>query len=334
VISNVFRDALVPRRDAFNAAVRRARSAGGRVAGPALMRHLQDRVGPAVDAVASVAPEGVGAVVDALLAATIETFARGLAGGTGPRPVVDAAWAALPRFPRPLAADAGRVVRDLVHGALHLDREVPGRAATWLERMGEVGGGLATPDALRALGVVLAWTCGLAHAREAALVAWEALPDAAACAVFDVPGASAPDRSRIRRDLAFRWRVPGASGAPRLTQVGYAGDAAILGGPFLRPPRLQNEGEKTFATDGAGWWRIHADVYGITLRASAAPESSRPNAATFRVEGDGFVWHAGLDDTFPVLAEPASLAMTSDTLAVTTRRSHRVRLVAAVDALA
>ncbi len=330
LISRALREALSANRDALNRRVRRAKAGGARIDSAALLRHIGERVGPAVDAIHERAPGRVPAAVAELFELSVEIFARGLGRADGLRPEVELAWRALPPLADALAAAPRLVARDMIHGALRLEQEVTGAAARWCGEVMRTAEFAATPDALRRIALVLAWTCGLAHARSAALEAWRTLGDRAAGAVFVRRGEPLPDRGALERRLADRWWRPGPPGPPRIEIAARLGGSAALGGPFAAPPRVALSEGALYALDGASAWRIHADAFGATLRRSRMPAGATSRTEPFAVHRSGRVGRGGLRYEAPLLEDPSSAAATDDTLAVTTGRSYRISIVACI----
>jgi hypothetical protein len=336
VISPALAAALERGRDSFNARwhLRRgARRAEGAV--EEFLGVLGPNLDPAVAAVAAAAPARTDAACSALFDAALTLWT---AGALGTDPDTDAGACvfqrALPALAPVLAAEPVAVAGSLGNALLELRREGIVDPAAWAADVAAVAPSVADVSSLRAAGVVLAWTRGLAHARDAALASLSALPSPLVDAIGVQCRAPSAPADEVRRRLADRWRPRGAAGAgpQRLEIVGYAGAHEAFGGPFRTPPAVRAEDGHLLAVEGERAWRIHADAFGAVLRPSAAAEAPAParDDDAVRVTDEGEVRWKGFRCRFAELDGASSFAVAADTLAIACADSHRVRLVALV----
>ncbi len=313
--------ALERGRDRYNAKFAQARRASRKVEGAAFAEHLDALVAPIV---AAVPAEAADASTEALYDLSLDLMTRSLLG----HPAVVAVWRdLLPEVAALLAQAPRRVVASLSNAALAFDDP-----ARWIAAMADIAPRCATPDELLDAGMVLAWTCGMAHWRESARAVLARLPEPLAMAAVAVgrPVPLPPTLADLLAALDDPWWRPGApAGKPTsLALVGSAGGFRGFGGPFGAPPRVVATGGRLFAHDGEACFSLHADAFGATCqRHGTAPPAGAPAQAM--VDAAGFVFWRGLGGRVVGLAGPSSLAATDDTLAVTLPHSHKVFLVAA-----
>ena len=100
-----------------------------------------------------------------------------------------------------------------------------------------------------------------------------------------------------------------------------------FGGPFARPPQVAADGDGLTATDGAGRWRIVADVFGTAFVRIDGPADPLAGGAVY-VGADGRVRWGGRDRVVPGLAGAPSAAASATTAAVVVPDSHRIALLA------
>src|SRR5262249_1631555 len=118
--------------------------------------------------------------------------------------------------------------------------------------------------------------------------------------------------------------------APRI--VAQAGAFRGFGGLFIEPPSVAATGSHFLARSGGECWLLTADAFGATFHRAtvgefeaASPESRMPVGLHFdgsRVAIDGARFE------FPAIGEFTSAAANSTTLAITSRFTHSVVLVA------
>ncbi len=111
------------------------------------------------------------------------------------------------------------------------------------------------------------WRAGLAHLRQGALAAAEALPPSLALAAVGAPDSSSWPEIREHL-LADPWFDPsaakgagnGATGRPR--GMAQAGAFRGFGGSFAEPPRVAATGEHFLVCSGEECWLLTADLFG------------------------------------------------------------------------
>jgi hypothetical protein len=326
--------ALDADRAAYNGRFLLARRGGARVDPAAFAGVLAEDLAPAAEAVAAVAPERVGPVVAALYDIALDLLARDHLGPNARQAAVVAAWRRLlPRLPRLLAGDPGGVagaVTNAVHALATTRGADPG---AWIDRMGALGPAAGDLDAFRDAGVIVAWQCGLAPLREAALGVAERLPPALAAGALGIPPA-APSRlaeviARLRRDPWWSPAVPPVQGGGALRVAAAVGGFTGFGGPFLSPPKVLASRGALYVFDRAFVWRLHADCFGaVFLRhGAAAALPRRDEVRGFAVDRAGLVTLGERRATFPELAEATTFAFDGTTGAVAVPHSYLVSLI-------
>ena len=333
-MSAIFRDALLARRERYNAIFAEARHYQPQLDGDAFGLVLIDSVAPLVEAAAQAGGDAE-AVTDGLYACALELYGHGMLGPERNDPWVTAGWKAMTGLARPLGRAPRRVAAAISNALRNLGQTPGARPAAWLDSLRVCAEMEDEPDTLLKAGQALAWRCGLAHYRTDALAILAALPAPLAGRVLELP-----DPAKLAEAL-FRmavdpWHDPRQPAhAPRLTQVARIGGFRGFGGVFLAPPTVTLIDGEFHARDGnaeGGIWRLCADAFGATFHRTVL-DSKWAEAGTrgspFKLV-KGHVSKIGAEDgDFPDLAVVTSVAATATTLAATTPLSHYIWLVAA-----
>lgn len=323
-------EVLRAERQRFNALAAEARLLGGGFAEEPMMTTLAGPVDALATAVAAVDAAAVATVVEEAYRAALTLTSRGLLRAEATAPL-EGLWRLLPRMAAQVAAAPRRVIASLSNAAVAVGAH--GRAAqggpaaergAWAKRVAGVADALGShgdPAALLDAVRVAAWSMGLAQHRGPAIDAADRLSPALLAAALGVGEVAEDTAARLRR---HRWWRPDRRSPPTgLVDGERVGGFRGFGGPWLVVPEVwrDSDGRLLAGTPDAGTWMLHADAFGSVLlraRGSAAregPPTSRPDP---REEG----W-AIPADVGPV----ASAAATTDTLALATRTSLRVRVV-------
>lgn len=335
-MSAVFKDALLARRDRYNALFAEARHYQPQLDGAAFGLLLIESVAPAVEAVAAAGGDP-DAATDALYGLALDLYGHGLLGPERSDPWVAAGWKALPDLARPLGRAPRRVTAAVSNALRNLGQTPGARPADWLAGIQSCAAVTEDPDLLLRAGQVLAWRAGMAHYRVDALEVAAGLPEALAARALGLPTSAdvAGGLERLRADPWFDPARPLA--APGLRRVARIGGFRGFGGVFLAPPLVCAVDGELRARDGGRdggpegvVWRIAADAFGATFHRAADAdwrESGLGGSDWGLVKGR--VSRPGLPDiAFPDLEDVTSLAATPSTLAVTTPLSHAIALIA------
>lgn len=332
-MSAIFRDALLARRERYNALFAEARHYQPQLDGAAFGLVLIESVAPLVEATAAAGADA-GEVTDGLYAVALELYGHGMLGPERNDPWVTAGWTAMTALARPLGRAPRRIAAAVSNALRNLGQTPGARPAEWIEGLRACAEIADEPEALLKAGQALAWRCGLAHYRTDALAILAALPAPLAARVLELP-----DPARVSEAL-FRmavdpWCDPRQpTHAPRLSRVARIGGFRGFGGVFLAPPMVTLIEGELHARDGnaeGGVWRICADAFGATFHRTVIDKwtEAGTRGSPFRlVKGRVSKIGAGEAD-FPDLAVVTSVAATATTLAATTPLSHYIWLVAA-----
>src|SRR5438552_12780046 len=121
MISQAFADALEDNRARFNALFAEARWRNASLDGDAFLAFLGSGVAPVVEAVARVAPERVGVVVQALYPLALDLFGKELVGPRARAPLIGEGWRVIaPALARQVAAAPERVMGALTNALYNL----------------------------------------------------------------------------------------------------------------------------------------------------------------------------------------------------------------------
>lgn len=332
-MSAIFRDALLARRERYNALFAEARHYQPQLDGAAFGLVLIESVAPLVEATAAAGADA-GEVTDGLYAVALELYGHGMLGPERNDPWVTAGWTAMTALARPLGRAPRRIAAAVSNALRNLGQTPGARPAEWIEGLRACAEIADEPEALLKAGQALAWRCGLAHYRTDALAILAALPVPLAARVLELP-----DPARVSEAL-FRmavdpWCDPRQPAhAPRLSRVARIGGFRGFGGVFLAPPTVTLIEGELHARDGnaeGGVWRICADAFGATFHRTVIDKwtEAGTRGSPFKlVKGRVSKIGAGEAD-FPDLAVVTSVAATATTLAATTPLSHYIWLVGA-----
>jgi hypothetical protein len=276
---------LLPERDKYNARFALAQSRSRALQPREWKAVLNEDVAPLVFAAQQARADSAPLVAEAAYDEALRLLARNILGPRSNqsasalwRGVLAPCARAVAESPRRVLTRASNALAEL--RAHHLDGQ-------WTQRAGELASRgllakLSAQDLERAL-FVLAWRCGLAHARGAALESLRALPFELASAIFGVENVSETEwatlRERMEREPFFD-PSRGATGEERLEIVAQVGDWDAWGGAMAQPPRVARRKGALWAWSGRAWWRLHADAFGATLSPAAFRSRSIKSATT------------------------------------------------------
>jgi hypothetical protein len=268
-------------------------------------------VDAAASAVSAIAPEHVAVAVDALVDAALDLAASGKAPAER-----DVALSLLAASPRMLALDPRRAIA-AANAVIELPRAGVD-ASQWVRRMKAAATSARDVDTWLDAGCLAAWSLGLAHARNAALMALGRLDDETALSALGL-GAGTATRNALMEGFKNPWWRPDSP--PRKPcVVARLGGFVAFGGQFMRPPRAIADEQGVVVGDGERWFRAHADAYGATLTATDAPSGSATVSEKLPQE---------VAQRHPALRAPSSSARWGHLLVVTIAMSHRAAVIAA-----
>lgn len=284
-------------RDKFNARFLIARSRWRALSPGEWKAVLAESVAPVVFAAEQALPERAEAVAEAAYEGALELLARDYLGPRAPSEAMEVLWRdILPRVVSVIALAPRRVLPRACNALLGL--RAHGLEAVWARRLRALAlsGAFDQSDAEQfehAL-LVLAWRCGLAHARRAAFKYLREMPFELARAVVGAPQAEpaawASLLARLEREPFFNpSQAPSqASDASskglggRLKIVAQVGEWEAWGGGMASPPHVARRRGALWAWSGRAWWRLHADAFGATLlpaRFEVPPDKLPPELA-------------------------------------------------------
>ena len=335
VVDGALAEALKANRSHFNDQFHLARLIRPELDAAAFSGTLAETVQPIVDAVAVANAPALPTVVDALYTAALELVGRRLLGAGAIEPHLDAAWqTVLPKVPGLLAADPVQTISMVSNGVLTVARTPGARPADWIAGLAGIGDALPEVATLATAGKVLAWTCGLAQFRAAALAACRNLPEAIALAILGI--AELPSGQSLEGVLgrleSDPWLDPARTAIHHRVVVdrhvsGFRG----LGGVFVKIPTVECVGAHILVTDGDHRWWLQADHFGsVLVRATSdAPQPSANGADhPFSIDATGHVHHATVAGSVHI-PHCTSVAITPSMLVAVSTLSYSLHVVIA-----
>lgn len=296
---------LAAARPRFNALVATARRARSGFDTAALADAVATRLDPLAMAVEAVVPDRTALVVDAGFALSVTLVDHALSGER--RLLVDRVW-------REVAVPLAAVVAErpepalamLTNAALKLAATPGARVDEWMVRMAGLAP-LIDAETLAGAGQVVAWRAGMAHYRDGALAAADALPEALALAAIGVEGSWTQVRAALAAD---RWWTPqGRAVGTRFG--GFTG----FGGPFAAPPEVRGGAEGVFVRSTTRVGLLVADAWGATLHPADVAEFDAARAASRA---------PAVPPGLP--ADDLRAAITADTIVFASPHSHFVEI--------
>ena len=270
----VLAELLLRDREKFNARFLVARARWRALSAREWKGVLAESVAPLTLAAQQAVPERAEAIVEAAYDSALELLARDHLGPRARGESMALLWRdILPRLVLVIAPAPRRVLPRACNALLEL--RAHGLEEVWVRRLSALAlaGTLDKSDAEQfeqAL-LVLAWRCGLAHARPAALKYLREMPFDLARALVGAPQtepeAWAALLERLEREPFFNPSQAASSdaGAGSLRIVAQVGEWEAWGGGMSLPPRVARRRGALWAWSGRAWWRLHADAFGATL---------------------------------------------------------------------
>lgn len=328
---------LEEQRGALNARFQQSRALGVRVSPAVWLAHLQTGILPLVDAVHAVMPERAGLALRELYDVSLELRQCGAWNESADvaSQGLQRLWQqVLPLVPRLIAHDPRGIAGSLSNAVLTLARLGKVEVRRWLERMERSASSTESGEQLLQVGLVAAWTAGLAEYRLPALQLAEKLPAELQRLLFDTgPETNAAELARILQRWSthpwYNWSATTVDHSSiQLRQV--CGSFRGFGGKFLYPPRVFIRDQQLLVTDRQTVWRLIGDVFGHTFKRSDAPAPKRFTTVTAagKIDVRGLIRWEENEAHYPALANSNSQACDGQTLAVTLPDSFHVFLFA------
>lgn len=330
MLCETFISVLKSERSAFNARFAHAKRQHALLDAEDFKGVLVEGVDPVVRAVEQCHPELAATVAIEAYEIALELVGQGIAGRRAKHPAVMQGWMqVLPAVPRLVAEAPRRLMTAVSNGLYHLAGVEGARPEQWVCLMIEIGPRTRSVDEFLKLGQVAAWRSGMAHFREGALAAADALPEAVALAAIGVAaGVWSELRGRIARDQWFNPAEP----INRLRVVGRVGRFRGFGGLFEQPPQVGGGDRGIYVFSGDDCWLMITDIVGVTFHRTSRSEAGEPGSPNrlppeFRIADGKLSWNDEWLE-LPIRGEVTSAVMYKNTIAVTSALTHAVGLVA------
>lgn len=343
-----FQAALRRQRERLNARFSLARRHTPRLQPARVLYILREALAPALNTLASHPHAAQDRVLDELYTLALELASSDLLGHEHKHPEVLLTWRELlPACGPLLVSHARHLAGAFTNATLQLTQQSDALASSWRRLMLNVLPHAQTPERALALGRVCAWRVGMVSQRESALQVLSTLDFPALSVLLDIPP-DFPESLRFSWLEAMRARPwtppsvlaqqllnPALTLTSQLTLVSWVGDFTGLGGELKRPPQLSTAFERLCITDGVHHFLVLADCFGQYLqRLPAQVELGGPvRTPLFSLTPDGSVTHPSGMRRFPRLRGAHQAASTRTELGVVYAQSHRLCLVAVVEAL-
>jgi hypothetical protein len=309
-------------REHFNALFAAARHRYPDLDGERFGRFVAQSLAPLSAAVAAVDRDRTARVVEAAYEIGLDLVGQRLIGPGARLGFIDSGWQTLlPRAAGLLARHPFELLAATTN-ALHQLSTTPGaRPAEWMAGLTGLVEHVTELEPFLRLGQVLAWRAGMAHYRQGALEALDAVGERLAREALAVPAEAhwTAVRARLASDP---WFDPAREAAPEPRWVGgFRG----FGGWFSEPPRCARAGQDVLVHAGGAAWLLTADAFGATLH-RATPDEARAAGsggvpAGLALRGERLVWQ---DQVLPFEARgaPTSALLEGPVAVVTFELSH------------
>ncbi len=295
---------------------------------------METRLDELAVAVNAIDPEQLGPVISVAYDVGLELVGQKLAGPSARSPEIEDAWRRiLPVIAKLVSAAPAKII-PAVCNAIHQIATTSGtRAIDWISAMAHYGQQGDDVDTVLKLGQVAAWRSGMAHFRIGALAAADDLPEhLALAAVSAAPGVSwASLRERLG---ASPWFDPAHVDNPPATLrlVGRVGSFRGFGGLFGQPPVVTATEQHILARSDENCWVLTADCFGATFHRIPLEEfqfaTQQARLPTDLELGNSQISLNGSSLKVPAAGDITSVAANVSTLALTSRLTHSILLVA------
>lgn len=330
MISPVFAQALQSRRAELNARFNLARHRLPRLDAAAFSRFLREAVDPLIIAVHAHDSAAVDRVVSAAYDCALQLAGHGAAGESARALTIVQGWRNVLTAAAVHVAAAPEKILPALTNALHgLSTDQGCDIEQWQHRLRAAAVHCRTPDAFLSAGQVLAWHCGLAHFRDAALELLQQLPQSLSAHLLNVEAGRLP--SVLAGLTTDRWFDP-ARAAANVPVIRRSGAFRGFGGSFLQLPLVRAAQNGWMVRSGDEFWFLAADAFGATFHRATDSEWSASGAGD-PVEHVGMrLLYGGttleLADAGPI----TSSAARGGAIACTFAHSYQVTLVSQVPA--
>jgi hypothetical protein len=310
-----------------------------------VMAFIRCDLEPVLESVGAFSEAAVTPLANTALDLAFDAIGQRLLGPRAIQPGVIALWRTFPQLAQHLANDPTSLISDLQRAAIFLASHPNFRNTSWATELGRIGSHADSPQEVRLVGQVLAWTQGLPQYRQSALATAARLPpDLALASVGSSPDDDWPTvRDALRAD---RWFHPGKRASIDHGFAARVGSFSGFDGHFAHPPLVAVNGTSliTWAVSAERnarqstphqlhpekptVWHLLADAYGSAfIRTQAAtqqvavelPPGCSLDAGMLSVRTEQIDLRAAGPIT--------SAAVLGRTLAITTQRSFRITLV-------
>lgn len=334
MISQVFASVLRSGRAEFNKRFAEARRVCPTLDAAVFSRFLETCADPLVVAVNQVRPDQTATTASALYDVSLELLTQGLAGAGKYQPLIEAGWNRVLVPAAAMVADSpARAIASICNALHHLATTPSTRPEQWIAELEGMAPQCKDLETLLRVGQVTAWRAGLAHFREGAIAAADALPEQLALRAVG-SSATAGWGDVRQRLLADPWFDPSNTVVPSNSAMRVAAEAGAFrgfGGLFLTPPEVTNYNGHFYVRSDGEVWLLTADIFGSTFHRASAAEFEAGNKEPELPPG----WRVGRNSVannrevreFSGSGELASFAVNQTTLALTFRFSHSVTLV-------
>jgi hypothetical protein len=321
-------------RGEFNARFAAARRIHPDLDSAAFAEFLCTSVDELIQAAEKVRPDRLGEVMNAAYDAALELVGQKLVGAGSRFRFVEDAWQRiLAKTALVVATSPGRLIPAFCNAAHQLGSTPGARPEQWIQSIEGLAPQCQDAETLLKLGQVCAWRAGLAHFRSGAIAAAAVLPEPLAIAAVGGKGGLSWNNVRERLN-GDPWFNPGdeAKSQTGVRVVAQAGSFIGFGGLFMEPPIVAASGDQFLVRSDGECWLLTADAFGATFHRASIKEFEAAHArhrlpTGLQVAGSR-VLIQGQRFEFPELGDILSVAANATTLALTSRLTHAIVLLA------
>ncbi len=266
--------------------------------------------------------------VAVIYTAALELVGQKLAGPAAINTWHNHLWNLFPNLSE-LLLQTPELIAELSNCVHHVVRHPGSRPQHWLNSFSRCAPLCQTPEQVRQVALIAAWSAGLAHYRSSALNLLNQLDQQLCLRLFDLTANHGTTEKLVKQLQQTPWSRPEPQTQPPAKSLFQCGAFSGFDGVFTKPPRVGCAADQIFVVSNQDCWQLYADTFGTSLQ--TAPRPAGLNLVTCYPEHVTFSDHQLKtphgDLSLANYGEITSACYCHQTLAFTTSLSHAILLV-------